>query len=288
MPSSIFMRLLTSAAMAGLAVHAADPVRLTTAHVDIRIVDRPGQSNRLDLQIVDEDSGITYPSTNAILVLPTSARINIPEGFDVFGPSGSPLWVLPQSQDPSLLYLGISAEGIAGGDLESRFDIQLVDVQGPGHFFVWQFDTFSNLVMAMNSRDGIDDADRVRPLVGGHEHFNWGFTASGYHEISVRISNRIAGSTNVVSSGLIPLRFGVEPYTLPTPAQPATLDAIVGADGLLGLHLTGSPSRSYPIEASTDMANWSGAGSITTDATGTGSLILPADLPQRFFRARLP
>lgn len=272
------------------ALWAADPTPLVNSHVDLRIVDRPGESNRLGLVVLDTDTGRRFPAEEAILVAPTAARNEIPPGFEVFGEVGAPLWILPQSQDPALLYIGISAEELPQGTFSSRFAIELVRVDGPGDFFLWQFDTFSNLVMGMNSRDGISTNDVVRPLLGGHEHFNWGFNASGYYEVVVRVTNSRTNGTEVVThtSEEIPLRFGVQPYTIPMPAIAATLSRLAWTGGTLTCELTGTPNRTYPLETSEDLIRWTTAGTATPDNAGKTVVSLSASVPGLFLRARTP
>lgn len=266
----------------------ADPVILRTQHVDLRIVDRPGESNRLGLVVHDGDSGGNLASTNAVLEVPTVARIELPEGFEVFGPVGSPFWILPQSQDPRLMYLGFSAEGVPAGVYDPQFTVNLVRVEGPGDFFAWQFDTFANLVMAMNSRDGISDGDRFQQRIGGHQHFNWGFNAPGVHDVILKVSNRLAGTTNVVTSDEISVRFGVQPYTLVTPAVAATLSAPSWSGAHFRCSLTGSPGRTYSLEVSPDLRTWSAAGEATPGPNGVATVDLPTVADVRFVRALSP
>lgn len=274
--------------MLATSASAADPVILRNQHVDLRIVDRPGESNRLGLVVHDADSASNLATTNAVLEVPTAARIELPDGFEVLGPTGSPFWILPQSQDPQLMYLGFSAEGIPAGTFDPRFTVNLVRVEGPGDFFAWQFDTFSNLVMAMNSRDGITDLDRFQQLTGGHQHFNWGFNAPGVHDVTLKISNRLAGTTNVVESDEITVRFGVEPYTLVTPAAVAVLSAPSWSADRFRCTLSGTPGRSYALETSSDLQNWSHAGEVRPAANGTTAVDLVAAAGHRFLRALTP
>jgi surface-anchored protein len=288
---SVLPRLIaTSIACAALPQFAtgADPIILRTQHVDLRIVDRPGESNRLGLVVHDADSASNLASTNAVLDVPTAARIDLPDGFEVFGPVGSPLWILPQSQDPQLMYLGFSAEGVPTAVYEPQFTVNLVRVDGPGDFFVWQFDTFSNLVMAMNSRDGISDVDRFQQLVGGHQHFNWGFNAPGIHDVVLKVSNRLAGTTNVVTSDEVAIRFGVQPYTLVTPAVAATFSAPSWAGDRFRCTLSGTPGRTYTLEGSPDLLTWSAAGEATPAANGSAAVDIVASAGHRFLRARTP
>lgn len=193
-------------------------VRFTNQHVDIRVVWDPSSTNGLSLRIHDGDHGTNYVSTNAVLVALESSKIELPDGFDVFGPAGAPFWVLPQSQDPSLLYAGFSAEGIPRDLFEGSFDLLLRAVNGPGDFFVWQSAEFGSLEMFFNSRDGIDDGDRVPILIGGHGHYNFGFTTNGLYEVVLQpIGHPLGAFTNLVGQE-VTILFAVEP--LPTNAPP--------------------------------------------------------------------
>lgn len=286
-PSRLIAASIACVALPQFATRA-DPIILRAQHVDLRIVDRPGESNRLGLVVHDADSASNLASTDAVLDVPTAARIELPDGFEVFGPVGSPFWILPQSQDPQLMYLGFSAEGVPSGVYDARFTVNLVRVEGPGDFFAWQFDTFANLVMAMNSRDGITDVDRFQQLIGGHQHFNWGFNSPGIHDVILKVSNRLAGTTNVVTSDEVPIRFGVQPYTLVTPAIAATFSGPSWAGDRFRCTLSGTPGRTYALESSSDLELWSAAGEATPAANGTAAVDIIAATGHRFLRARTP
>ncbi len=274
--------------LSGFAAMAADPLILTNQHVDLRIIDRPGESNRLGLVIRDGDTGLTYSPTNAVLELTPSTRMPIPEGFEVFGPVDSPLWILPQSQDPDVLFLGMSAAGIPSGIFEPRFQMDLVRVEGPGNFFLWQFDTLGNLVMAMNSRDGISTADSIQPLTGGHEHYNWGFNASGVHDVVFRVTNRLMGTTNVIASGEVAVRFGVQPYSLILPAEAALLSLPERTDTGFQCRVTGTPGRVYPVETSEDLEIWVPSGGVTPGPDGSATFTRTTSANVLFVRTRTP
>lgn len=268
--------------------HAAEVVVLNGLHVDVRITDSPAAEPRLGLVLRDADSSTIHATTNAVLHVPASTRLELPAGFEDLGPEGAPLWVLPQSQEPAVLFLGVSAGGIAPGTFTGPFQLQLVRVEGPGHFLLWQFDAFGNLNLRMSSRNGITDADRITPSAGGHEHFNWGFTATGVHDVYLRVSNRPAGGNTPVESDEIRIRFGVEPYTLVTEAEPALLGVPSIVNGRLRVPVTGTPGRTYPIESSPDLVAWNPAGQVLLDAGGKGVAETDATANAVFVRARRP
>lgn len=263
---------------------AQEVTLLTREHVDVQVLDRPGAEPRLGIGLRNGDNGVLLDPSQAILEVGAAGRLEVPPGLEVFGPAGSSIWVLPQSQDPALLYLGISASAIPPGTWEERFDIQLLKVVGPGHFLVWQFDPFSGLELRMNSRDGIGPSDTLSPWVGGHEHVNWGFTATGLHEVHLRVAGRLRGATNDVANDTVVLRFGVVPYSLP--AQGATLSLPAWDGSRVTCRLSGAPSRRYQVEASLDLSTWVATATVSTDATGTAIVVVPSTAPSRFLRAR--
>lgn len=179
---------------------AEGPVPLTTQHVDLRIRYRPDVQPVLDIVATDEDRHppVDHRSTNVLLMVAESGRLELPGDLPPLGAAGDSLWVLPSSQKEGMLYLGLSAEGNPAGVFEGPLGMELVDVRGPGHFFLWQAD-LGGLTFWMNSRDGIDPSDRYDQLVGGHSHLDWGFSTSGVYRLTFRATGRRLGeTTNVV------------------------------------------------------------------------------------------
>jgi hypothetical protein len=239
-------------------------VAFTNEHIDLRITYTPGEAQPLNLVIRNSDLGVNLPANEVVLVAAEPARLELPPGFDVFGMAGDPFWILPQSQDPLLLYLGFSAEGLPQGIFEPRFDIQLVRLDGPGHFFVWQANSFGEIDMRMNSRDGIGIEDRVRPMLGGHDHYNFGFTAGGLYSATFQAIARGLGSDVVWNSPEIPVLFAVLPLPeLPTTTPTLGLPIRQPDSGTYRVTISGTvPGRSYRIEESSDLRDWEPADSV--------------------------
>jgi surface-anchored protein len=192
-------------------------VQLTNQHVDLRVLYDANATNRLSLVALDKDTHTSHPADETVLVVPESARLSLPDGTP-FGAAGAPIWVLPQSQNPDLLFLGISAEGIAANAFSNgSLGLQLKSVNGPGNFFLWQASQFGGFEVRMNSADGISAADATTPLVGSHEHFNWGFTAPGIYQITLQASARIAGETTNTTSLDTVFTFHVLPLPATSP-----------------------------------------------------------------------
>jgi surface-anchored protein len=180
------------------------------------VVYRPDdETNKLAVVVRDDDAGRTYLSNEVVLVAVEAARLTLPPGT-VFGEEGASLWVLPQSQNPAVLHLGISGEGLPGGTFTTDLALRLIRVQGPGEFYLWQAGAVGEFDLRMNSADGISADDEVTVPVGGHAHHNWGFTTNGIYEVVFQAFGQRTGAATNDYSLPTSLRFEVEPL----PAEP--------------------------------------------------------------------
>lgn len=266
------------------AVSLSERVRLTTEHVDLQVILAPEGTNLLQLVVRDEDRRTNHFATNAVLVVAEAAKLSVPEGFPDLGPAGSDLWVLPASQNPQLLYLGISGEDLP---LPAQpLDLFVRRVEG-GNLAIWQFDGTGGIDVGVNSRDGLSDADKLTPNVGGHAHHNFGFTTNGYATVWMQ-ARATVGGTNAWSPET-PILFAVEPVPL-VPAEPATLMANgLGPDGSLRLELRGTPEARYRLERSADFKTWEPVEEVVAGANAVTVLMpLPDRAAQWFFRAVTP
>ena len=251
-----------------------DRVWLSKEHVDLRIQYYPGSTNELELVARDRDRGLVYSSTNVVLVVREQAQIPIPEGFSQFGDTGSPLWILPASQDPTLLFLGISAEGLPGGVFAAPPLIRLLDVRAPGWFFLWQFDPSGGLNMLMDTRVGIAPESLVRPGIGGHGHYNWGFSSNGWYEVTFQVEGRLAGASTNLTASPNTVLFAVEPLP-PVPPMASLLSVIGVQNGVLLCQLTGTPGQRYGVEQSEDLIHWT-PGSVVVAQPDPTPISVPA------------
>ncbi len=192
----------------------AERDRLLTTHADIRVVYQPDNpTNKLAIVVGDDDRGLTYRSNEVALVAVEAARLALPPGT-IFGEEGAPLWVLPQSLNPEILYLGLSGEQLSAGLFAGEVELRLVEVQGPGAFYLWQAGAFGAFDLRLNSADGISAEDMVPVPAGGHAHYNWGFTTNGSYELVFQAFGRRAGIETNDFSLPTPLRFEIEPLPL--------------------------------------------------------------------------
>jgi surface-anchored protein len=215
---------------------------LTNEHVDLNIGFTTPSSFLMEVN--DTDNATTYAPSAATLTVLTGAQAPRPASslFDFVGVgAGQTYWRLPQSQNPNLLYLGVAAYSVNAADTDSydastesggrvvgtgdwvRLRLDSVTGAGgtaaPGFFSVWQSGDFGPNVMMSSFSGGITSDDSLWVVAGGHSHFNWGFTAPGIYEVTVRPSVRRSGS-QVESTTPFTFVFNVqgvvpEPGTLP-------------------------------------------------------------------------
>ena len=243
-------------------------VVLTRAHVDLALEYAPGTNNELFLKFHDEDAGLSYSPTNVVIVARSSSETVIPNGLEQLGVAGSPFWILPSSQNPELVHLGVSAEALPQGIFEESPRIRLLNVQAQGAFFVWQFDDSGGLAMRINSKDGMTSEDFLQPAVGSHLHCNWGFSASGYYEVSFQVEARLAGAKTNLLSLPTTVVFAVEPLPQDPPSAAVLQNTILNSDSMV-CELSGPVGVTYRIQTSSDLQVWSDRMSLQAGATPT-------------------
>jgi surface-anchored protein len=206
--------VVTLAGTAVLGRASENPV-FETDHLDLQIVQTTDPQHPLAFQLYSYDQARAFALSNSVIRVAESARLQLPSGTP-FGPEGAHLWILPQTQEPQLVYLGLSAEKISASTFQNPVSISLLSVEGPGDFFLWQANQFGALEIKMNSRDGIDSTDRATPLIGSHEHLNWGFSTNGSYRVTLQASARRAGESVDSLSQPETLTF----HVLPLPETP--------------------------------------------------------------------
>jgi surface-anchored protein len=174
-------------------------VQFTEGHVDLLSVIWNSSSNQLSLMASDANSGLLYASNQCVVVCPEIMKFALPAGTPL-GNAGDPLWILPQNPYTGVPYVGISAETVFAGVFNDPFTLTLTRLEGPGQFIVWQAGSFGSFDVKMDTRDGISTNDSLTLPVGGHAHYNWGFTTNGVYRAYFQASGvRVGQSTNTVS-----------------------------------------------------------------------------------------
>lgn len=188
--------------IAGAPAQAADQVVLSRGHVDVIGVAYEG--GELELAVHDESSGeeVEYAPENVQLHALPGARTTVPTdpAYAFLGKAGSPVWVLPETQNPDLLWAGFGAEELESGVLENdTVDVEFLSLRGPGKLAVYTDDVFgSPETVLVNSGDGLPDT--VTLHAGDHSHANWAFTKAGTYQVRVKLCGHLAANGRSVQS----------------------------------------------------------------------------------------
>lgn len=145
----------------------------------------------------------------AILKAKDAAEIAVPAdpAFSFLGAEGAPVWVLPQTENPDLLYLGYSTEEIAAGVLEGdSLTFSMLDVEGPGDLIVYSVDEFGTPSVLFDSSASLPQTATI--AAGEHVHINWAFTERGDYSVNWEFVGTPVGG-EPVSSGPVEFSYQV-------------------------------------------------------------------------------
>jgi len=217
---------------AGLSLHAQ--AVLQNEHVDVGI---NYEDNMWDLHVHDETNDAEYEPDEVTLRVNAEAQTTVSANpqFSFLGPAGSPVWILPNTQNPNLLFLGIGAEELTTGlFVGDSVSLRLHSIMGPGEFSVFDYDQFGNPVVVMNSRDGFSAADTFMALAGSHSDLNFAFSQPGTYTVNFEASGTLVNGNMFTASGPVAFTFEVVP-------EPSTW-ALLGL-GTLGFLIYGARRR---------------------------------------------
>ncbi len=199
----------------------AQVVYLDHQHMDFRFLYHPDaeDTNRLDIQLrynatSQEGPNYFYATNQEVYIVGnTNAKKTISSNpnFAFLGPAGGPVWILPQTQNTNLPFLGTSGEDLPGQVFDSlngaspsgQVKFELKSVEGPGNFFLWQAPGPTPLIY-MIATNGVVNTQYNHALVsiGNHAHYAWGFGTSGLYRVTFRCSGTVTnlddGPTNIL------------------------------------------------------------------------------------------
>jgi surface-anchored protein len=197
--------LVAATLVAGAVPAVANPVVvLEQGHVDA--VDVHYEDGALQLHVHDEtvDPSVERDPADVVLRVLPGAETVVPDdpAYGFLGRAGAPVWVLPQAQDPELLWPGLSTEELAPGVFAGdTVTLMLRRVRGPGALSVFTTDAIGAPTVLANSGDGTPD--RLTLATGGHQHVNWGFTRAGVYRATFQAAATLADGTRVVSDPVV-------------------------------------------------------------------------------------
>lgn len=192
----------------GLPADAATRVVLDQGHVDV--IGIAFENGSFDLHVHDSGTDTEYSPAEVKLVAKPEAEIAVPADpeYRFLGAEGDRAWVLPQVEDPQLLWPGIGAEEIASGVFTGdQLKVEVVGVSGPADVSIFTTDAFGKPTVLVDSGDGLPD--RITTGAGGHLHANWAFEAPGTYQLKVRVTGTLAATGKKVTSAVATYCFKV-------------------------------------------------------------------------------
>jgi surface-anchored protein len=199
-------------ALATAPVEAATrPVVITQGHVDA--LDIAYEDGELGVSIHDDtvDPDVERDPGDVLLAALPGSRTTVPDdpAYRFLGRPGAPVWLLPQVQDPDLLWPGLATEEIDAGVFDGdSVRLRLIRVSGPGDVALFTTDAFGAPQSLFDSGDGLPD--RTDLPVGTHAHQNWAFDRPGDYRLTFESSGRLAGTGTRVGSGRVTIAYQVQ------------------------------------------------------------------------------
>ncbi|MBT1018218.1 anchored repeat-type ABC transporter permease subunit [Canibacter sp. lx-72] len=191
------------------------------------------------------DRGSRLDPGKTVFHLASQAKQELPDDadFEFLGKPGENVWLAPQQQDQSLIWLGFNTEdeSVVTAVGEGAIAVKLKSVKGPGALEIFQH--------------GITGPDRlfssVTELVSWqmhapqHAHANWAFTKEGVYYLTFEMSAKIKGEQQSASAS----------YVFVVGELPDNLADLFVADGAPKPDNGGDESGVDPVVPNVDHAN---------------------------------
>lgn len=144
--------------------------------------------------------------------------------------TGDAVWFLPQGTDPNKPFLGIGTEDLTDAGWTTPLTWQFNSIStvsgGASDFALFQVDTFGNPVVRASSLIPTGSSNSWTQSAGGHDHYNFGFTAEGVYDVSFTINGTNSGIDAIaagVYSDTATFRFVVGSAIITAVPEPSAL-----------------------------------------------------------------
>ena len=227
---------------------------ISVGHVDLgpRLIDGQWRAGLRH----DAESGAVWRNPNqTVLRVNDAAIMTAPDSADypfLADVAGKPVYVVPQTQNPSVVWLGWNTQDPAvTATIDRGLTMRVGPVSGPGRAWLFlQSGTFGKPLLLADSGAAPGD---VWIDSGTHVHANWAFSAPGTYTATVTfLGNTTAGEAVSASTTL---RFAVGDAASASEALAMAAPAAAPAEGAS----QGAPSGAPATQASGDQGATSGA-----------------------------
>ncbi|WP_311198696.1 choice-of-anchor M domain-containing protein [Pseudoglutamicibacter cumminsii] len=175
------------------------PVTINNGHVDLRAMEVDGKfsvalgddSRQHAKESVLRTINSTTLEVTKLAKVKREGNVLTDESYDVLGPKGSELYVLPQAQQPGRVWPGFSSEALDRVKYPEGATMTLTPVSAPegGKWFAYT----ENLGAINRMYASSDKASDVPLPPGTHMHTAWAFTKPGTYTIDVTARAKQAG-----------------------------------------------------------------------------------------------
>ena len=234
---------------------------ISVGHVDLgpRLIDgqwRAGLRHDAETGAVWRDPNQTVLRVNdaAIMTAPDSA--DYPFLADV---AGKPVYVVPQTQNPNVVWLGWNTQDPAvTATIDRGLTMRVGPVSGPGRAWLFlQSGTFGKPLLLADSGAAPGD---VWIDSGTHVHANWAFSAPGTYTATVTFLGTTTAGEAVSASTT--LRFAVGDAASASEALAMAAPAAASADGASASSSGAAPAASGAAPASSSSASGAASGGL--------------------------
>lgn len=195
---------------------------LDEGHVDLgpRFVD-----GAWTLQLRDDTvrPSVWRPLSDVVLQVAEAARTTVPadERFAFLGATGASLWVLPQAQQPGMLWPGWNTQDPRVATTVNREATwTLHGLTGPGHFVLFLNGNFGEPQVVFDGAKPMPQRTGVE--VNTHVHGNWVFTAPGSYLLDVEMSGTTTDGREVSDRDTLRVFVGAGDATAAFATNPTT------------------------------------------------------------------
>ncbi|MDR1187889.1 MAG: choice-of-anchor M domain-containing protein [Bifidobacteriaceae bacterium] len=170
------------------------------------------------------DETVLHVTDQAIMTVPDDPA------YDFLGAAaGESVWVVPQTQNPDVVWLGWNTQDPSVLAMIDRgMTLSLTGTEGPGVVTVYlQSGSFGEPELAFDSR--VDGPQPVWVDVNTHTHANWVFTAPGVYLMRLTAQAGLIDGSEVTDTQVV--RFAVGSATPPAQAHDAVWPASADGEG---------------------------------------------------------
>ncbi|MEU6208182.1 choice-of-anchor M domain-containing protein [Micromonospora musae] len=201
---------LVATALPAQAATTTSTVVFKKGHLDV--VDVAYEDGALEIGVHDEENDVEYGTDEVNLIVKRQAKVTVPAdpAFAFLGTPGvSQVWILPEIQNPDLIWAGIAAEEIeAGVFTDDALTLSVQSVTGPGQFAIYTENAVGQPGILADSGDGLPD--NIELTAGDHTHANWAFDKAGTYRVTVRATGTLSATGQQVTSDQATIRFTVK------------------------------------------------------------------------------